>query len=67
MGHVDDKKRDSPDIIIPMEHATSGCNEDTELCIESGVEAHSFKPLPEYHAMLQLDKNGVTTKFRKNK
>jgi len=66
MGHADDKKRDKPSTITPMEHANIGCDEDTEISIESGIEARSFKTLPGYQAMIQLNGRWVTTKFCAN-
>jgi len=64
IGHADDKKKDKPRTITLMEHANIGCNEDAELCIEICITATSFKPLPGYCAMLQLDGNWITTQFR---
>jgi len=66
MGHAYDKKRDNQVSITPMDHAHIECDDDADDCVESGVPAKLFAPLPRYCTVLQIEGNWITTKFRAN-
>jgi len=64
MGHADDKTKEKPDMITPIEHANIGCDKDANSYIESSRQSDVFEPLQGYKAMLQIYSKWVTTKFR---
>jgi len=52
MGHADDKKKEQPESITPIEHTNIGCDDNINSC-----------DLPGYKAMLQIDSKLITTNF----
>ena len=65
MGHADEKKKDKPHTITPLEQVNIEC--DKEAGIVNGSPAPTpvpFKPLPGYKAMLRLDGQWITAHFR---
>ena len=54
MGHTDIKKKDKPDTITLTEKENIECDAEADDEIKNNTPA-TFKPLPGYKAMLQLD------------
>jgi len=64
MGHADEKKKDKPETISPMETENIGCDKGANARVDENVKPKPFTPLPGYKAMLKLGDDWVTTLFR---
>ena len=46
MGHADEKKRDKPETISPMETENIGCDKEANVRVDENVKPKPFTPLP---------------------
>ena len=63
MGHADDKKSANPETITSFEEENIECDAEAEDEVNLNCPSQ-FRPLPGYKAMLQLDGQWITTRFR---